>query len=127
MRRKMKYKRLCSLQLLLVAPLSLYVRLIQNWVMGELGCFILPVIQVGGHNSINTSTNGTFQLFQDLPSHISVLSMFVANLIRYGNLLFPVSSRPTTSFLLPLCWVGGIMMVLPYLPNIKHYYLHVSG
>jgi len=95
-------------QLLVVVPLSLYVRLVQNWMLGELGCYLLPVIQ-------------------DLPSHISMLSMFVANLIRYGKLLFPASSRPTPSLLLPLSWMVGLLLVLPYLPNIRHYHMHGNG
>jgi hypothetical protein len=53
--------------------------------------------------------------------------MFVANLIRYGNLLFPASSRPTPSLLLPLCWVVGLLLVLTYLPNIQHYHMQVSS
>ena len=65
--------------------------------------------------------------FQDLPSHISLLSIFVLNLIRYGKLLFPASSRPTPSLLLPLCWVVGLLLVLPYLPNIRHYHLQATG
>jgi len=95
-------------QLLVVVPLSLYIRLVQNWMLGELGCYLVPVIQ-------------------DLPSHISMLSIFVANLIRYGKLLFPASSRPTPSFLLPLCWVVGFLLVLPYLPNIRHYHMRANG
>ena len=60
-------------------------------------------------------------IFQDLPAHIYMLSMFVANLVRYSNLLFPANSRPTLSLLLPLCWLVSLLLVLPYLPNIQHY------
>jgi hypothetical protein len=95
-------------QLLLVLPLSVYIRIVQNWMLGELGCYLVPVIQ-------------------DLPSHISMLSMFVANLIRYGKLLFPASSRPAPSLLLPLAWVVGTLLVLPYLPNIRHYHMQANG
>ena len=35
------------LQLLVVVALSLYIRLVQNWMLGEIGCYLVPVIQVG--------------------------------------------------------------------------------
>ena len=35
-----------SLQACLVLPLCLYTRLVQNWVLGETLCYVLPVITV---------------------------------------------------------------------------------
>ena len=34
-------------QLALVIPLSLFVLLVHNWVLGSMACFMLPMIQVG--------------------------------------------------------------------------------
>ena len=105
--------------MVVIAPLLLYVRLVQNWLLGEFGCYFLSICQVNYFQAPSIFN----PIFQDLPAHIYMLSMFVANLVRYSNLLFPANSRPTMSLLLPLCWLVSLLLVLPYLPNIQHYEL----
>ena len=56
-----------------------------------------------------------------------MLTLFTANLIRYGKLLFPSHSRPTPALLLPLCWLVSLLLVLPYLPHIHWRLLAAPG
>ena len=145
-----------SLQVCLVLPVCLYTRLVQNWVLGEVVCYVLPVISVvitptvrlsgwseyfdkdnagrppQNYNFIIGSTHKkTFEthlkFVQDLPSHLCLLTLFTGNLIRYGKLLFPQHSRPTPALLLPLCWLVSLLLALPCLPHIQWRLLAAQG
>lgn len=98
----------CLLQLLLTLPLSLFVLLVHNWLLGKFFCFVLPMLQ-------------------DLPSYAIMLSLLALSIDRYKILRQTSKKRFSIHLVLPLVWALSLCMVLPYSAYISHFYLDDLG
>ena len=76
-------------------------------------------------------------LFQDLPSHVIMLSLLAISLERW-RVIIPRSSRDNSQVtntrtkvnmkvVLPVIWLVSSLLVLPYAKFISHFYLDVSN
>lgn len=95
------------LQLTVTLPMSLFVLIVHNWLLGKTMCFLLPMLQ-------------------DLPSYVIMLSLLAISFERWRTLLSQARFRVRMSLVLPLIWLVSTLMVLPYSAFISHFYLDVS-
>ncbi|XP_057669159.1 prolactin-releasing peptide receptor [Diorhabda carinulata] len=79
----------------IVLPLSLYVLLIRNWVLGELLCSFLPMIQ-------------------DIPQHTSTLTFILLAWDRYRYIKKPLRPRLPAFVCNVGTWLTSGCLVLPY-------------
>jgi len=88
------------LQLLVVLPLTLFVLLVHNWLLGKFFCYTLP-------------------LLQDLPSYVIMLSLMVLTFDRQQKIS---SNKKTTWFparvVVPATWILSLLLVIPYIKFI---------
>ena len=74
-------------------------------------------------------------MFQDLPSHVIMLSLLAISLERWRVIIPRSSSRDNNTntrtkvnmkVVLPVIWLLSSLLVLPYAKFISHFYLDVS-
>lgn len=95
-------------QLVVVIPLSLFVLLVHNWVLGSIVCYTLPIIQ-------------------DIPTYSLTLTLFVLCLDRHQCIRHPDRQRLPISWALGLVWAVSIGLVLPYAAYITYIDLSILG
>ncbi|XP_018328527.1 alpha-1A adrenergic receptor [Agrilus planipennis] len=83
------------LKCIVVLPISLYVLLIQNWVLGELLCSFLPMVQ-------------------DIPLHSSTLTFVLMAWDRLRYVRNPGKSRMPAFVCAVGTWLTALCLVLPY-------------
>merc|ERR1712025_272899 len=98
----------CLIQLLFTLPLSIFVLIVHNWLLGKFFCYVLPMLQ-------------------DLPSYAIMLSLLVLCIDRYKILRHNSNKIIPMHVVLPLVWVLSMSMVLPYTAYISHFYLDDLG
>ena len=96
------------LQLTVTLPMSLFVLIVHNWLLGRAMCYLLPMLQ-------------------DLPSYVIMLSLLAISFERWRSLLSKAIVRVNMNLVLPLIWLVSTLMVLPYNAFISHFYLDVSS
>ena len=96
------------LQLTVTLPMSLFVLIVHNWLLGRAMCYLLPMLQ-------------------DLPSYVIMLSLLAISFERWRSLLSKAIVRVNMNVVLPLIWLVSTLMVLPYNAFISHFYLDVSS
>ena len=124
------------LQLTLTLPMSLFVLLVHNWLLGRVMCYLLPMLQVCGTMLIIMLLM-MMMMCQDLPSHVIMLSLLAISLERW-RVIIPRSSRDNNTdtrtmrtkinmkVVLPVIWLLSSLLVMPYAKFISHFYLDVS-
>ncbi|XP_050296504.1 orexin/Hypocretin receptor type 1 isoform X2 [Anthonomus grandis grandis] len=90
------------LKCVVVLPLSLYVLLIQNWMLGELLCTFLPMIQ-------------------DIPFHVTMLTYVFLAWDRCRYLRNPTEPRLPAFVCAFGTWLTSLCLVLPYPIYITHF------
>ena len=95
------------LQLTVTLPMSLFVLIVHNWLLGRAMCYLLPMLQ-------------------DLPSYVIMLSLLAISFERWRVILSKPMVRVNMNIVLPLIWLVSTVMVLPYKAFISHFYLDVS-
>ena len=95
------------LQLTVTLPMSLFVLIVHNWLLGRAMCYLLPMLQ-------------------DLPSYVIMLSLLAISFERWRVILSRPMIRVNMNIVLPLIWLVSTIMVLPYKAFISHFYLDVS-
>ena len=95
------------LQLTVTLPMSLFVLIVHNWLLGRAMCYLLPMLQ-------------------DLPSYVIMLSLLAISFERWRVILSKPIARVNMNIALPLIWLVSTIMVLPYKAFISHFYLDVS-
>nr|XP_018910014.1 PREDICTED: neuropeptide Y receptor type 1-like [Bemisia tabaci] len=78
-----------------VLPISLAIMLIENWVFGSFLCYFAPILQ-------------------DVPSHVTMLTLFMMAVDRYKYLLDPSKDRLPAYVFATGTWLSGICIALPY-------------
>ncbi|XP_060524401.1 orexin/Hypocretin receptor type 1 [Cylas formicarius] len=84
-----------------VLPMTLYVLLVQNWMLGELLCTFLPMIQ-------------------DIPLHVTMLTYVFLSWDRYRYLRHPTLPRLPAFVCTIGSWLTSVCLVLPYPIYITH-------
>ncbi|CAG9858925.1 unnamed protein product [Phyllotreta striolata] len=84
-----------------VVPLSLYVLMIRNWVLGELLCTFLPMIQ-------------------DIPQHVSTLTFVIMAWDRFRFIKKPYRQRLPAFVCNFALWLTSMCLVLPYSKYIMY-------
>ncbi|XP_049820202.1 neuropeptide F receptor isoform X2 [Aethina tumida] len=78
-----------------IVPISLYVLLIQNWILGELLCSFLPMLQ-------------------DIPLHTTTLTFLLIFWDRYRYVRRPTKPRLPAFVCIVGTWLTSVCLVLPY-------------
>ncbi|CAL4066730.1 unnamed protein product [Meganyctiphanes norvegica] len=92
----------CNLLIcLLVAPISLAILLIQNWIFGSFLCYFVPMLQ-------------------DVPLHAAMLSLVFLAWDRYRLLMYPLRARIPPFIAVLAVWVLSVCVVLPHAVYVNY-------
>ncbi|XP_037780045.1 orexin receptor type 1-like isoform X2 [Penaeus monodon] len=91
---------------LVLLPLSLVVLLLQNWVLGSVMCYLLPMLQ-------------------DVPIHATMATFVVISADRHRKIASPLEPRVSASTAVAGIWVAALSVVLPYVMYVNYIDLQV--
>ncbi|XP_063610777.1 neuropeptide Y receptor type 2-like [Penaeus indicus] len=86
---------------LVLLPLSLVVLLLQNWVLGSVMCYLLPMLQ-------------------DVPIHATMATFVVISADRHRRITSPLEPRVSASSAVAGIWVAALSVVLPYVMYVNY-------
>nr|ACO14936.1 Neuropeptide Y receptor type 6 [Caligus clemensi] len=96
------------MQLVLVIPLTLFVIVVDNWVMGSALCHLLPMIQ-------------------DVPGYSLMMTITILSYDRRRFLFDPRKGSVSVRWAIGLSWIVSFGLVLPYIGYIVFIDLSVLG
>nr|XP_040581509.1 putative neuropeptide Y receptor type 6 [Lepeophtheirus salmonis] len=96
------------IQLTFVIPLTLFVIVVDNWVMGSTLCYLLPMIQ-------------------DIPGYCLMMTIALISFDRRRLIFDPRKGNVSIRWAIGLSWAISIVLVLPYIGYIVFIDLSVLG